>query len=55
MVDNYRIKGNKKKYTLKITQSGKLKGQKTKFSICSYNSASVGALSPSVTKTVKIK
>ncbi|MBQ9155392.1 MAG: fibronectin type III domain-containing protein [Eubacterium sp.] len=48
------VKGNKKKYTAKFTESGKMKGKKVKVSVYTYGNKSYGACSPSVVKKVKV-
>ena len=50
-----KVKGNKKTYTVTFTDSGKLKGKKLKIGVLSYNDNEIGAYSPSVAKSVKIK
>lgn len=54
-IGDRKVKGNKKKYSATFTDSGKLKGKKITFGICSYNDAKLGSYSPAVKKKVKIQ
>lgn len=54
-IGSKRVKGNKKKYTTTMHFSGKQKGKKLKFELCSYQSKVYKGYSKSVYKKVKVK
>ncbi|MBQ3924754.1 MAG: hypothetical protein II696_04510, partial [Firmicutes bacterium] len=54
-IGNVQCKGNKKKYTADFTVSGKQKGKKLKFSVCTYQNATYKGFSPYYKKKVRIK
>lgn len=54
-IGDVKCKGNKLKYTATFTDSGKLKGKKIKFGICTYNDDKLGAYGKAYKKKVKIK
>ena len=54
-IGNVKVKGNKKKYTADFTVTGKQKGKKLKFSVCSYQNTTYKGYSPYYKKKVRIK
>jgi len=54
-IGSKKVSGNKKKYTTTMTLSGKQKGKKLKFELCSYQNGTYKGYSKSVFKKVKVK
>ena len=55
MIGDKKVKGNKTTYTVTFTDSGKLKGKKIKFGICTYNDPQVGGYGKVYKKKVKVE
>ena len=54
-INKIMLKGNKKKYKTSMSVSGKVKGHKIKFSLCSYQNATYKGYSKVVKKKAKVK
>ena len=55
IIGDTRVKGNKLRYTATFTDSGKLRGKRIKFGICTFNDTKTGAYGKAVKKKVLIK